>query len=1107
MEHKKRYRELRKLQYLSLDSIKRKKLNYERRSKQTKTPIPLVFTYLIPTSTLEYIDELFGIKTQMHDDQPETTISSLRKLDPDKVSEPFNKDLENHEIDVDIKNPKYNFVNKNINQHLIQEQDYSFESEEMFQIVKALVPRTENLRRVVFMEGMYSTILRVELSLMIMPVIFLVDKWTTDKVTQDNIFEYVDYLPLSKYLVWYELIEIFCEHAKSKWDLGGMDISNSPLRLLPDGMPDELDREQWASDLLEGKTKTENLKHAAIDMSKFNTSSAFLFHIKHKSDNSFVTFTNSKYAQKNGRGGSNAGKTSANGYSTSGVTVSGAGGAYSSRRNYYNNYTSFKEDFENEITNRVVSSSINDGLVGFKNIGNTCYMNSAMQCLIHLPFLKEFILGNHFSSMINTDNPIGTNGDMVKSLAALMKEYFTTRSASVAPYCFKRCVSKYMTAFEGYSHHDSQEFLSQMLDKCHEDTNQILKKPYIEVPTLKPGEKSDMQLAREAWVRYLKRNNSYFVHNFYGQFKSQIKCPTCRSEFLKFDAFQVVSLPVPTLNSNNFDFYLVLNDQKRKAVKLPIKIKSYLNFRDIRVKMLRAEIEKKIIKDSQNQNFTRTALTSFGKNHIAIYDETPMIEITYREVGEYSSDLNLFVFQLNKNDIDLLHGKGRRLKDKTLTVYEPLSLKVNVDDKEVQDKFANEEYLTTRKDLVFVGCVFLYDYYDDDSNLDYQIKKFRKRYSYSVTETSPIFSKFFYVSTQQRVVDLLLRVYEKFYFKTEGAGGKTADALDSFREFTTSDSLPFYLRIDGDEINEEDWWRPVSDFAELYEQSYGEQQLHVQVFFREGERKINLRKTSIPKIEFEYFTTCRDIELKQIQIYPGNFESFENKSYSLEYLLENFSRPETLDNQNMYRCGKCKKEVKAEITMQIQKLPKLLVVFFKRIKNGYSGSSTTITYKEVLDMRPFVNDQAPIEAYDVRPDEILDEANIELYLTKLAESDSEDSSDSDEIDDIEEYGKSSPIKTEKPSKPSLKGSSAQVTRQQVAETIYLPDPGVKTDMQYELVGVVDHYGSQNFGHYTCMTKVDGEGWYEFNDRSYSKVRHKDIFSKNAYMLFYLRKDQ
>lgn len=65
-----------------------------------------------------------------------------------------------------------------------------------------------------------------------------------------------------------------------------------------------------------------------------------------------------------------------------------------------------------------------------------------------------------------------------------------------------------------------------------------------------------------------------------------------------------------------------------------------------------------------------------------------------------------------------------------------------------------------------------------------------------------------------------------------------------------------------------------------------------------------------------------------------------------------------------------------------------------------------------------------------------------------------------------------------------------------------PDP-----VLYDLIGVSNHYGSLNGGHYTasCLNHLTQQ-WYYFNDSSCSPCSLDKVVSRAAYLLFYRRRD-
>jgi ubiquitin carboxyl-terminal hydrolase 8 len=184
------------------------------------------------------------------------------------------------------------------------------------------------------------------------------------------------------------------------------------------------------------------------------------------------------------------------------------------------------------------------GVVGLRNLGNTCFLNSSLQCLSATIPLTDYFLGYNYRSEINEENVLGTGGKLAIAYAELMKQMWLLGGAGTVqqPTAFKAQLEKFAPQFRGFHQHDSQELLSFLLDGIHEDLNRIKKRPYIEDRDCDGS--NDEQDAIEAWKNYLRRNKSLVVDIFQGQLKSELQCLTCSHKNIRFEPFMYLSLPI-----------------------------------------------------------------------------------------------------------------------------------------------------------------------------------------------------------------------------------------------------------------------------------------------------------------------------------------------------------------------------------------------------------------------------------------------------------------------------------------------------------------------------------------------------------------------------------
>uniref|UniRef100_A0A671VMQ8 Ubiquitin carboxyl-terminal hydrolase 32 n=1 Tax=Sparus aurata TaxID=8175 RepID=A0A671VMQ8_SPAAU len=198
------------------------------------------------------------------------------------------------------------------------------------------------------------------------------------------------------------------------------------------------------------------------------------------------------------------------------------------------------------------------GATGLSNLGNTCFMNSSIQCVSNTkPLTDYFISGRHLYEL-NRTNPIGMRGHMAKCYGDLVMELWSGTQKNVAPLKLRWTIAKYAPRFNGFQQQDSQELLAFLLDGLHEDLNRVHEKPYVE---LKDSDgRPDWEVASEAWENHLRRNRSIVVDLFHGQLKSQVKCKTCGHISARFDPFNFLSLPLPMDSSMHLEITVIKLD-------------------------------------------------------------------------------------------------------------------------------------------------------------------------------------------------------------------------------------------------------------------------------------------------------------------------------------------------------------------------------------------------------------------------------------------------------------------------------------------------------------------------------------------------------------------
>ena len=167
---------------------------------------------------------------------------------------------------------------------------------------------------------------------------------------------------------------------------------------------------------------------------------------------------------------------------------------------------------------------------GLKNLGNTCFMNSSLQCFFNSNKLIENFV------KINTEN--NNNMKLVKEISLLEKE-IEKGETILDPKNIKDILAETIEKYRYNEQNDANEFLIIFL-------NQLLKELY-EIGKYDPGKIPNNEMELNAFnvleKKFFLKNKSFFLNLFYGRLKKEYYCENGHLCLIKFNNFNTLTLP------------------------------------------------------------------------------------------------------------------------------------------------------------------------------------------------------------------------------------------------------------------------------------------------------------------------------------------------------------------------------------------------------------------------------------------------------------------------------------------------------------------------------------------------------------------------------------
>eukprot|EP00899_Mesostigma_viride_P029547 jgi/Mesvir1/9778/Mv12412-RA.1 len=207
-------------------------------------------------------------------------------------------------------------------------------------------------------------------------------------------------------------------------------------------------------------------------------------------------------------------------------------------------------------------------MAGLANLGNTCFMNTILQCLLSTDALLSYLQGGRTRAE-------AVNGErkalkIINSVEDLVRDLSRAKPmSSVAPSNFLRQMVTVAPHFEGNEEHDCQEFLTTLLELMNDDLNRAklirsslklengapllspspsLRALSPQLPLAAPGSEDEQGKSLRMWKSYLGECNSIITDLFAGQLCSCVQCTVCQQRHTMYESFLDLSVPIPKGN-------------------------------------------------------------------------------------------------------------------------------------------------------------------------------------------------------------------------------------------------------------------------------------------------------------------------------------------------------------------------------------------------------------------------------------------------------------------------------------------------------------------------------------------------------------------------------